>query len=207
MDDDDWENADVILSDKIKKNDEEEIVNLSSKTSSKPLSKAEAEKLRIKREQEDADQQLTNDLFGVSISGSSSSSKISSSDASKSATIGGSMEDKIFSLPLNTEHDHRAVGTALGKRLERENNPTKTKELCRELLRYACKILTEQEIAQVEEVAASIRNQKKKENDAKKPKKKEKPSINNFDDFDNLGSFKGSRAGGGRSKNIEDDFM
>ncbi len=113
----------------------------------------------------------------------------------------------MYSLPLTSERDYKAAGMAMGKMLEVRNNPSCTKELCKELLKYACKILDENDIAQIEQVTTQIKNQKIKATNAKKPKKKEKPSINAFDDFDNLGSFKGNKATGSTRVEDEYDFM
>lgn len=159
---------------------------------------------------------MTNELFGVSISAKAGSESSTNATAEKSSTSAaaplsamssGSLEDRVYSLPLTSERDYKAVGMAMGKMLEVRNNPSSTKELCKELLKYACKILDENDIAQIEQVTTQIKNQKIKATNAKKPKKKEKPSINAFDDFDNLGSFKGNKATGSTRVEDEYDFM
>lgn len=163
----------------------------------KPLTKEErnAEKLRLQRLVEEADNDLTNDLFQVK--------------KEEGKLDAESIQALLQNIPLETDDDFKSFATAVGKRVEIEDKPFLAIEFLKELCRSVGRGLKGADLAEVIGVLGVVKNEKIKSQLNKKKKKGGKKFANVArKDFDIDGDTRGAgAAGAGFTDDVDGDFF
>ena len=206
---------------KQKEREEELARELERARNAKPMTKEEqaAEALRLRRLVEEADNELTKDLFG----GVTATEPVLSASAVQAKALDGVQDAESLialmqSVQLDTPRQNQELATAVSKRLQGTMKKNAVMFL-KELLRSATAPLTDEEVNELIGVLTVIKNDKVK---AKLAKKKTaaggppKPKLNtsgldrpggdryDMDDVDERGA---RGRGGTRNPYDDDDFM
>lgn len=155
----------------------------------KPMTVEEkmAEKMRLQKLVEEADNRLAEELFAKKADGVVDVDSISAT---------------LSTVRLGDAKDFSMFATAIGKRLEMESKPLETREFFKELIRMGTKDLTGDDLVEINSVIMVIKNEKVKSKLGKKKKKKGKSIAMSRDMFDD------HTAGDGKGDYFDDgDFM
>mmetsp|Transcript_17621 Transcript_17621/g.31068 ORF Transcript_17621/g.31068 Transcript_17621/m.31068 type:complete len:251 (-) Transcript_17621:584-1336(-) len=153
-----------------------------------------AEKARLQKLVEEADHELTNELFGV---------KKEEGKLDVDAIL-----SLLMSIPLETEEDYINLGQAVGRRIEVEDKPFLAKEFLKEVGRHVGRNIPGEDLAEVISLMGVVKNEKVKTQLNKKKKKAGKKFANvaRNNDFDLDGSDM-ARGGGAFDAGLDGDFM
>lgn len=146
-----------------------------------------AEKMRLQKLVEEADNRLAEELFAKKADGVVDVDSISAT---------------LSTVRLGDSKDFTMFATAIGKRLELESKPLETRDFFKELIRMGTKDLTGDDLVEINSVIMVIKNEKVKSKLGKKKKKKGKSIAMSRDMFDD------HTAGAGNGDYFDDgDFM
>jgi len=118
-----------------------------------------AEKLRLQKLVEEADNQLTDELFAKQEDGVFDEDVVAAT---------------LQTIPLDTEEHFRNFASAIGKRLELEDKQLRTREFVKELLRSVAPTLPYEDLQEIDSVLSVVKNTKVKKTLNKKKKKQTK---------------------------------
>eukprot|EP00924_Labyrinthula_sp_SR-Ha-C_P000996 maker-scaffold_7-snap-gene-10.28-mRNA-1 protein AED:0.02 eAED:0.02 QI:150/1/1/1/1/1/4/104/263 len=173
-----------------------------------------AEKLRIQKLVEEQDNKLTEELFSGGISGSNMGTE-DNEGTNHTRNVGAkpildTSVDGFLSVlnrfDLKKFKDYKNFAEAVAKRIELDGKDKDVKEFMKDIVRHAGRIMNYEDLAEVENVLAVVKNTKVKKTLTKKKKKAGKPTIKM-----ERGGVLGDSAGGGYDKYADydqyDDFM
>mmetsp|Transcript_948 Transcript_948/g.2230 ORF Transcript_948/g.2230 Transcript_948/m.2230 type:complete len:263 (-) Transcript_948:126-914(-) len=168
----------------------------------KPLSKEEkmAEKQRLQQLAEEADLSLMGEMFQAKKAEGSLDTK--------------AIQGLLQAVPLDTEEQYKDFASAIGHRIEVEDDSFMTKEFLKELCRHLGRTIKGEDFAEVVAVLNIIKNERVKTDLSKKKKKGGKKFANVArSNNDDLADFSGADARGAahaasyRDEDIDGDFM
>jgi len=165
--------------------------------SQKSMTKEEriSEKLRLQKLVEESDMAIADDLFNLK----------------KEAGVfdSASMQTLLQTVPLDTEDHYKDFASAIGTRIEIEDNALFAKEFLKEIGRAVGRAISGGDLAEVISVLGVVKNEKVKQKLGKKKKKTGKAFANvaRNDDFDMESAKNGAYGGGGMYDDLDGDFM
>lgn len=151
-----------------------------------------AEKLKQQRLVEEADNKLTEELFGIE------SAKLEDGVYDVDTCVA-----LLNRMKFKTEEDYKILASGVSKVLQLEQKPMFTTEFLKELIRKVTVMLHYEDLVDIDSVLSVIKNTKVKKKLNKKKKKKGKFANVQRDELDDVQDTAGGAYGG----YTEDDFM